>query len=324
VLTISQGNDEMNNTNKHVKVLDDVIFVFLTYKQEKYIPYTLSSAFNQTCFPSKLVIMDDASPDGTDEAIRNLISQAPKELNIEYLHNEKNIGLVAQLNKLVERYHNKLIILQAGDDESYPNRLEETHKAWIENNKPSLILANYDCIDDSGIMLKKFSHNPSNLKPYTIKRIINRRSKVNGCCVALDSDLINFFGPINTDVINEDRVNAFRAYLRKGVFYLDKPLLKYRSEVGISSFSLKTTEERFHKIKVEARRELNDIENHFVDLAKVGNSKIEKLLLRRKTNVLWLSNIPKSLSNFSFLKSLSKGVSITVILKAYKKTKKKR
>ena len=78
--------------NKKVKVLDEVVFVFLTYKQEKYIPQTLLSAFNQTCFPSKLIIMDDASPDNTDKEIRKLISQAPDGLNIEYLHNEKNVS----------------------------------------------------------------------------------------------------------------------------------------------------------------------------------------------------------------------------------------
>lgn len=312
----------MNNDSKHIKTLHDVVFVFLTYKQEKYIPSTLSSAFNQTCFPSALIIMDDASPDGTDKAIRNLISHAPKELNIEYLRNEINIGLVRQLNKLVGRYHGKLIILQAGDDESYPNRLEETYKAWIENNKPSLILANFEYIDDSGKILKKFSRSPSNFKHYSIQRIINRKSKVNGCCAAIDSDLINFFGPINTNVINEDRVNAFRAYLRKGIFYLDKPLLKYRSEVGISAFSLTTTEERLNKIKVEAHRELNDIQNHLIDLVKVSNPKAEKLLLKRKTNVHWLSNMPNKPSSLNLIVSFINGVSLSIMLKAYKKLKK--
>jgi len=305
--------------NQNIKILDDVIFVFLTYNQEGYIPATLSSVFNQTCFPSKLLIMDDASPDNSDRVIRALIAKAPKKLNIEYIHNTENVGLVGQLNKLVDRFENKLIILQAGDDESYPNRIEETYNAWVSNQKPSLLLANYDRIDEQGSVLHQFDHNAKPKKTYSLKRIINRKALVYGCCAAFDSDLLNFFGKIPENVINEDRINVFRAYFRQGIVYLHKPLLRYRSEIGISTFSKKTKEDRFYKITQEAKRELSDIECHFSDLEKIGSNEARKLLLKRKRFIVWLIQIKPTLSFFEIIKACIKGVSFTKAWKVYKK-----
>lgn len=308
--------------NTQVKVLEDVIFVFLTYKQEKYIPYTLPSAFNQTYFPSSLIIMDDASPDNTDEAIRELLPQAPKGLNVEYIHNEKNIGLVGQLNKLVGKFENKLIVIQAGDDESYPNRLEETYKAWLENDKPSLLLANHDDIDINGIVIKSFDPQSKSEKPYTLQRIINRRSKVYGCCAAYDSDLINFFGKIPENIINEDRVNVFRAYFRKGITYLHKPLIKYRSEVGISAFDISTTKQQRHRMTTEANRELADIESHLTDLSKINHAGAKNLLLKRRISVKWLASLSSNLSLLAAIHALLKGVSFRTAIRTYKKMNK--
>jgi glycosyltransferase involved in cell wall biosynthesis len=304
-----------------IKVLDDVVFVFLTYNQEKYIPETLTSAFNQSCYPSTLLIMDDASPDNSDSVIRALIATAPPKLNIEYLHNTENVGLVGQLNKLVGRFENKLIVLQAGDDDSYPNRLEETYNAWIESNKPSLLLANYDKIDEQGNVIRKFDYSVKPPKKYTLKRIIDRKALVYGCCAAFDSDLLNFFGKIPEDVINEDRVNIFRAFFRNGAVYIHKPLLRYRSEIGISTFNQKTKEARFDKITQEAKRELSDLECHLHDLDKIGSNKAKELLLKRKKLIVWLIQIKPTLSFFEVLGVFFKGVSLAKAWKVYKKIK---
>ena len=308
--------------NQDIKTLDDVVFVFLTYNQEKYIPQTLPSAFNQTCYPSILLIMDDASPDNSDNVIQELIATAPKNLNIEYLHNTKNIGLVGQLNKLVGKFENKLIVLQAGDDESYPNRLEDTYNAWIENKKPSLLLANHDDIDEKGAIIKQFNPSSRIEKPYTLKRIINRRSKVYGCCAAFDSDLPNHFGKIPENVINEDRINVFRAFFRNGIIYLHKPLIKYRSEVGISAFNTSTSKQQHHRMTTEANRELADIESHIKDLSKIDHARAKQLLLKRKISVNWLRNMPVHLSKLSVIHALLKGVSFRVAIRTYKKLNK--
>lgn len=316
-LTNSWGSME----DTAINILQDVVFVFLTYNQEKFISKTLTSAINQTYLPSTLIIMNDASPDNSDQVIKKIITEAPSALNIEYVNNTQNIGLIGQLNKLVNRFENKLIILQAGDDESYPNRIEETYKAWIDNNKPSLILANYDCINEAGLIIKKFDPKTPPEKAFTLDRIIRRRAKVYGCCAAVHSDLLNFFGSVPTNVINEDRINIFRAHYCRGSIYLHKALLKYNSEIGISAFKKDTKQQLVYKFQTEAKRELIDIESHFIDLQKVKDDSAHKMLLTRKKNVQWLSEVKTTLNFSQTLISVFRGVNISFAWKIYKKIK---
>lgn len=304
------------------KILTDVVLVYLTYNQERFIPTTLASAMNQTCLPSSLIVMDDASQDRSDQIIKNLIATKPKQLNIEYERNKNNIGLVGQINKLVNRFENKLIVIQAGDDESYPERLEKTYQAWIRNNKPSLVLANYDRIDTEGNIIAKFDPKSKPQKPYSLKRIINRKSMVFGCCAAFDSNLLNFFGPINSNVINEDRVNAFRAYHLNGIYYLHEPLLRYRSEIGISSFKKDSRKDLIKKLITEADRELKDIDCHFKDIQKAEAANVKSLLISRQKNILWKKNLHADISILDALRALTSGVSIGFILSTYKKISK--
>jgi len=288
-------------------VLDEVVSVFLAYRQSRYLDKTLTSAMNQTVFPSKLIVMDDASPDDSDQVFQRILKNAPVGLNIDYQRNDKNIGLIAQLNKLVNAYDDKLIVLQAGDDESYPNRLEETYRAWIQNGKPSLVLANYDGINEAGDVVEPFADKKPQ-KPYTLERLINRRAMVYGCCAAIHSDLFNFYGTIPTNVVNEDRVNAFRAYFRHGIHYIHKPLLRYRLEGGISSFSKTTRDERLQKLKTEARRESADIECHLKDLQKLPLQRgVKRRLFNRLRYVVWVSSLGNRSLYLDFLIGMFRG-----------------
>lgn len=299
-------------------VLEDVVFVFLVYKQSQYLRTTLPSAINQTQYPGLLLVMDDASPDDSAKVIQQILADAPKDLNVQFEHNQENIGLIAQLNKLVNRFENKLIVLQAGDDESYPNRLEETYKAWIEQGKPSLVLANYDCIDDDGCITKHFDPG-SKPQRYTLKRLLRRRAMVFGCCAAFDSDLMSHYGPISTNVINEDRVNAFRAFYRKGIHYIHKPLLRYRSEAGISAFDKRTSTQRREKLRIESSRELADLNNHLADLSSVVCSEnIAKEVRQRRKLVYWMLRYDDDRKLKWLMSGVLEGLNIVILLKIFK------
>ncbi len=54
--------------------------------------------------------------------------EKPEGLNIEFIKNECNVGLVSQFNKLKEMFNDTLIVVQAGDDMSKPQRLENNIK----------------------------------------------------------------------------------------------------------------------------------------------------------------------------------------------------
>lgn len=266
--------------------------------------------------------MDDASTDSSAEIINKLLLDIPDGLNVDYQRNFENVGLVSQMNKLVGAFKNKLIVVQAGDDESYPFRLEQTYKAWIANGKPSLVLANHDDIDEQGRVIKAFDNKKIKLKPYTLKRIISRRAMVYGCCAALSSDMLNYYGAINPNVINEDRVNVFRAYFRCGIKYLNIPLIRYRSTVGISAFHVNDLDSQYKKLVIEAKREIADLNCHLADLEKIENDKVKRELLKRKKAVLWCAELRGPLNFLDVLIALVRGNDIAVVLKVYSRLNK--
>lgn len=159
----------MTVSNEEPKVLEDVVFICFVYNQKKFVREAICSAISQTCYPSRLIIMDDASSDGTQEVIEDVIKSAPMALNIEYWRNDKNLGLNAQLNKLSGQFEDKLLVFQAGDDISKPTRVEETYRCWLANGRPPLIVARYDEIDENGGLVSSFSTSAKPQKKYTFK-----------------------------------------------------------------------------------------------------------------------------------------------------------
>lgn len=270
-------------------VNDDIVFVLFFYNQADYVTESLHSIFNQTVFPSRLIIMDDASTDETVEFINKVLREAPKELIVECIFNSENRGLVGQFNFLKRKITDKLIIVQAGDDISKPYRVEVTYKAWLENNKPSLLIGGYDSINTSSEVIQPFIDSITN--EYNAYNIINRKCKVSGCSAAFYSDLLNNYNDLNKNIINEDRITVLRAFMERGTYYIPSSLISYRVG-GISSFKIESKSERHHKEIENSRRELIDLEMNLNDVKSKGFNEIEVLIKKRIKEVRFVNKIP--------------------------------
>lgn len=276
---------------EHVQVLEDVVYVFFCYKQSIYLDKTLPAALNQTVWPSHLLILDDCSPDDSHEKILSLLEFAPKGLSIEYRHNEKNVGLVSQINSLRGQYRDKLIIVQAGDDIAMPKRIQETYDTWLKNGKPSLIIGSYDKISEQGDVIEKFESIKQNKNPYTLDNIINRKCAVDGCCAAFTSDVLNEFEPYHKDIINEDRINVLRAFLLNGIHHEPKKWIQYRLG-GVSTFAKETREERYQNTVINAQRELQDLKMNLLDAQSKGAKDVTLAIKKRMKAAEFMASIP--------------------------------
>ena len=275
----------------NVKILDDVVYVLFCYKQEEYIRESLRSIFNQTAWPGLVLVLDDCSPDKSHDLILQEIDAAPEGLNVEYRHNEKNIGLVSQINSLRGKFSEKLIIVQAGDDIAYPERVEQTYSAWVNNNKPSLIIGGFERISECGEVIESFKSEGVSIKPYSLDNIINRKCIVNGCCAAYSAEILDLFEPYDFGLINEDRINVIRAFLLNGIHYEHKLWLKYRVG-GVSDFIKTTYEDKYRNIVVNAERELKDLEMNLVDVNSKPNAQVVSAIEKRVKIAKFMMGIP--------------------------------
>lgn len=303
------------------QVNEQIVLVFLCYKQAKYLRETLPSALQQTVYPSEVLIMDDASPDESEDIIKELLGQADPELNVSYLRNERNVGLMAQLNSLADRYDDKLVVIQAGDDLSKPNRLERIYTEWVASGRPSLVLSNFNEVDDEGRIVRVFEpRKERKQKTYTFDRLLRRRAGVFGCTAAFDSKMLKAFDPIPSNVINEDRIYSFRALLKNGIHYIHEPLIDYRVGVGISA----RTEENYLEYLVrEAKRELIDLSVNRKDALQENRQDLVRKIDKRIKTIEWVAALESQPTLMNSWRHLFRGVSIIDMMKFIKKIKKR-
>ncbi|WP_460153860.1 glycosyltransferase [Pseudomonas sp. S2_B07] len=76
-----------------------VTVVVLTYKHQDYITQSIQSVLSQQGnFCMRVIIIDDASPDGTAQAVRTIVDGFHDDrIDIEFHANQKNAGVVANL-----------------------------------------------------------------------------------------------------------------------------------------------------------------------------------------------------------------------------------
>ena len=75
----------------------NIITVIPVYNGERFLLKTLLSVAAQTVRPDRLVVLDNLSTDGTEKIVREF-----QGMRIEFIRNEKNLGLFGNMNRALE------------------------------------------------------------------------------------------------------------------------------------------------------------------------------------------------------------------------------
>ena len=86
------------------------------YKAEKYIAKCLQTVLGQTYQHLEIIIVDDASPDSSMAIVDSLVKEASNRLDIRIIHNEKNLGIAATRNILLDDATGDYILFVDSDD----------------------------------------------------------------------------------------------------------------------------------------------------------------------------------------------------------------
>lgn len=96
----------------------------ITYGHEKYIKQAIEGIFMQkTNFPIELIIANDASPDFTDDVIKETLKNTPSNILVRYKEHKTNIGMMKNFVFALQSAHGKYAAICEGDD------------YWIDENK---------------------------------------------------------------------------------------------------------------------------------------------------------------------------------------------
>lgn len=123
-----------------------------SYKSEKFISQTIESVLSQTYQDWEMIIVDDVSPDNSNEIIEEY---KKKDNRIKLIKLEKNSGPAIARNRAIEEARGKYIAFLDADDIWYENKLEKQIK-FMNERSLALTYSSYDLMDEEENGLGRF------------------------------------------------------------------------------------------------------------------------------------------------------------------------
>jgi glycosyltransferase involved in cell wall biosynthesis len=203
-----------------------VSILLLAYRNESTIHEAMAGALAQTV-PCEIIVSDDASGDaGYDHAVAAARHYSgPHRLIVR--RNESNQGLCEHINIVAKIASGDIFVFMAGDDISYPHRVEKELAAFAAHPDAYVIGSTVDDVDSTNNKIIKPATRGLNGRSDQ-KRLLHfgKLATLLGASMALRRELFDRFPPLVGRV--EDNMLMLRATLLGTGFGLPEPLLRYR------------------------------------------------------------------------------------------------
>lgn len=111
-----------------------------SFNQKVFLKEAIESVINQTEKPLEIIIIDDASSDGSQELIQYYVNKYSNWISAIY--NTTNIGISSVRNKAILAAKGDYITWVDGDDFIFPTKLEK-ELALMENGNYDIVFTNY-------------------------------------------------------------------------------------------------------------------------------------------------------------------------------------
>lgn len=122
------------------------------FNAEKYLEKALQSLLNQSFQNFEIVAMDDGSTDGSVEVLKKF---SDPRIRIE--KNEKNLGLIATLNRGISLCQGEFIARMDADDIAVSTRLEKQCQYLQQNPRCILVSTGRSAIDENDQPIVSFN-----------------------------------------------------------------------------------------------------------------------------------------------------------------------
>lgn len=204
------------------------------YNEKKYITKCLKSIFNQSFKKWKLIIIDDASSDGTNLVIKNFLINVNKK-KYKLLRNKKNLGITKSLNKALKLVDTEFIGRADADDIYKKNRFKLQIDFLKKNKNIDVLGTNAFIIDKNDKILSK-KKMPTSFDE--LKKSLAFRNIFFHSSVVFRKSFILKNGLYNDKYINAQDYELWLRGIEDNNFAnLSKFLVFYRSELNKISFS---------------------------------------------------------------------------------------
>jgi len=215
-----------------------VSFCVKFYNQDRFVERALEGAFSQTYEPMEIVIVDDASTDGTWQKIIEVVDKYKREggkKTVRHYRNEQNLGNAGNWQKLCSLAKGELLVKADGDDVSLSERTERIVDFWQGGGKQySLIVHNAIKINAKGERCG----------------VMHKDDGIFGAATAYSRKCFDLFGDIKVEgAAADDEIYYGRAELLGGIAQMEDQLVLYSLGTGVSN-----SRKNFRKMMVKNMR----------------------------------------------------------------------
>lgn len=186
-----------------------------TYNQEKYIAETINSVLAQkTDFDYEIVVGEDCSRDGTRAILENIQCHYPNKVRV--ILNEKNLGLVLNVNRMLDNCRGKYIALLGGDDFFSSEHKLQKQADFLESNE------NYGLVHSDAKLVVEGTGDSMIYE--SADRYLNRRVKTGD---VFDNLLVSNFIIASTAFFRKDLYDKYvnlELYAKKNFLMEDYPM----------------------------------------------------------------------------------------------------
>lgn len=256
------------------------------YNGEPFLTRSLDSLMAQSETDFELVIGDNCSTDGTEEICREL---ARKDERVTYLRRERNIGVLANHNRLIHETRGEFFSFASSDDEYHPDRLAELSAALRAQPDAVLAFSAAEEIDENGDVLRVWRNSIRTDHPSPVVRM---RAKL-----ADPEENLQLYGLIRRSAMERvrpqapfkgsDRVTIVELALLGPFVAVDEPLLRHRQHTRRMSEVVDSRAYRLREQGTERRFYLPNVEEGVFLLRGVGRAPLNRSERLRGYVSLW-------------------------------------
>jgi hypothetical protein len=211
-----------------------------TRNGERFLGAQLATIAVQTRLPDELVVVDDASTDGTVDMLSEYARSAPFPVRLH--RNERHLGSNATFEAALEKATGDVLVLGDQDDEWVSTKLELTAERFKQDPELGMVFSDGWVIDEDGELLDGrlwsihgFTHQARRVFRADPFAYLLPRAVASGCTMAFRASLLplvtpvpDLWDPAGKAICHHDRWFSIAMSAISKVDFIDAPLIRYR------------------------------------------------------------------------------------------------
>jgi glycosyltransferase involved in cell wall biosynthesis len=207
-----------------------VTVICISYNHERFLKESLNSVFNQTYPSIEVIIVDDASKDGSKAIIDSYLKQQPLSIGI---FNDVNKGICASFNKALVLAKGKYIVDLATDDLMELNKIERQVNFFEQLDESyGVVFTNVLHIDENSNPLGLHFKPGDKIPAGDIYKEVIRKFFLPPASLMMRKKLLEELGGYDESLSYEDFDLWVRSSRKYKYGYLNEPLILCRNLKG--------------------------------------------------------------------------------------------